>query len=168
MSSLPDILYDGGEIVNKELFQVTDYSRANWTASKAMDATGKMAELQAQAKEWHARIDAWLAAAIKEYENTTGFMKQLLEPFAKEELKDSKVRSIILPSARIGFRKSNSLEVSDEVAAVKWLKEHGKNDCVRIKEEVKKDETKALIKATGEIPDGCTPHSGDTFYIEPV
>jgi phage host-nuclease inhibitor protein Gam len=166
MSNLAEVLYDVP--TEKQQFAVVDYGSANWAASTAMEATGKIAELQAKAKEFHAKIEAWLAAAVKEYENTVGYMKLLTEPFAKEELKDSKVRSIVLPSARIGFRKSNSLEVSDEVAAVKWLKEHGKDDCVRIKEEVKKDETKAFIKATGEIPDGCTPHSGDTFYIEPV
>jgi phage host-nuclease inhibitor protein Gam len=165
MIELSDVLYPK----TKEPFSVTDYGSANWTASKAMEATTEIVRLQAQATEWHAKIDSWLEDATRQYEGTVEKMKLFLAPFIEGELKESTKRSLVLPSARVGFRKAPAhMEVDDEAAAIAWAKEHVP-DAVKVKESILKKPLIAKLEETGELADGARWVEGtDTFYIEPV
>lgn len=55
--------------------------------------------------------------------------------------------------ATLSYRKSESLDVKDSQATIKWLKEHGYGDCIKYPEpEVMKDPVKKLLKKENNIP----------------
>jgi outer membrane murein-binding lipoprotein Lpp len=57
------------------------------------------------------------------------------------------------PEVEIRYRKSKALEVSDEAAAIDWLKEYGYQDCLKVPPvTVSKNDVTALLKEGFEIP----------------
>ena len=79
------------------------------------------------------------------------------------EKKDARLMQVIdrecagektdLDVATVTYRKSDPLEVTAAEAAIKWLTDNGHTECLNFKQpDIRKAETKALIKAGREIP----------------
>lgn len=96
------------------------------------------------------------AAAIKEEERRLKKRREQLEK------KDDRLMKIIdrecagektdLGIALVSYRKSEPLEVMDAAVALKWLRENKHPECIKVSYEVKKTETKALVKKGTAVP----------------
>ena len=96
------------------------------------------------------------AAAIKAEENR---LKKRREQMEK---KDERLMKIIdrecaeektdLGIAVVSYRKSEPLEVIDPATALQWLQENNHPECIKVTTEVRKTETKALIKRGTAVP----------------
>ena len=54
--------------------------------------------------------------------------------------------------AVVSYRRSEPLEITDASAALKWLRENEHPECIKTSYEVKKIETKALVKKGTAVP----------------
>ncbi len=97
------------------------------------------------------------AAAIKAEEERLKNRRKALET------KEERVMAILdrecngektdLGVATVSYRKSESIDVSNRIEAIKWLHEHDHEECIKVPEpEVMKDAVKKLIKTEIEIP----------------
>ena len=121
--------------------------------------------------DFAAKIDTRLSEIVKPHVQTCEVMTDFLRPWADVEIaKANGKRSVKLLSGTVGYRQNPArLEVTNEATAVAWLKEHHGENLIRVKEEVKKTETKKFIEAVGELPDGVELKAGEVrFYAEPL
>ncbi len=97
------------------------------------------------------------AAAIKAEEERLKNRRKALEN------KEERVMAILdrecngektdLGVATVSYRKSESIDVSNRIEAIKWLHEHDHEECIKVSEpEVVKDAVKKLIKTEIEVP----------------
>lgn len=111
-------------------FVVDDLSKAEWAMKKIAQQQKIVEEKQEQALKMKADIDEWLKKETKEQTDSINYFTSLLQPFATEQLKDNKKKSIKLPSGSVGYRSSqpswsfngqpidkNNLEFVDYVSA---------------------------------------------------
>lgn len=168
MSNSLDILdYD----VPDQGFIVDSMEDADWCVDKVGKAEANIERYTALARDYKKRIDERLEKLVEPHQKTIAVMTSFLTPWANTEIaRLHNKKSIELPSGRVGFRSSTgSLEITDEVKAITWLEGNGHVECVKTEKTIRKDETKKLIKATGEVPDGLDLKSGATvFYVDPV
>jgi phage host-nuclease inhibitor protein Gam len=169
-----ELLDEHDEIVPQG-FTVDSLETAEWAMRKKGEAQAEVDRFTAAAEKIKAdkcaQIDERLAEILKPHYQTLETMTDFLRPWGTVEVaKANGKKSVKLLSGVVGFRKSpDSLEVEDEEKATAWLKAHGHADCVRMKETVKKDETKKFIKDKGEVPDACELKKGrEEFYAEPI
>lgn len=101
--------------------------------------------LAAEAAAIKAEEDA-LAERRKAKENRAKSLKAYLSnALAGEKFETARVR--------LSFRKSTSLEITDELALLSWLEKNGKDDCIKYKlPEIRGSEVTKLIKAGEEVP----------------
>lgn len=158
-----------------ENFKVDTLEKAEWcmrTKGKSQAEIDRFTEMAAHLKaEYCEQIDERLAEITSPHLKTLENMTSLLRPWSEVEIaKQGKARSYKLLSGTVGFRQApDSLEVKDEAAALLWIKQHDIQGCIRVKEEVKKTETKKFIESTGEVPDGCALRPGEIrFYADPL
>jgi phage host-nuclease inhibitor protein Gam len=156
-------------------FMVDSLEKAEWCLSKigAADVeVNRFSEMAAKLKAGYcARIDARLDQITRPHLATKERMVELVRPWADVEVAKANGRkSVKLLSGTVGYRQSPaSLVVTDEGAAILWLKNNDEESCIRIKEEVSKKAVKELIEERGELPDGCELKQGEIrFYAEPL
>jgi len=162
---------EGFDTPAHENFVIDTLEKAEWALRKKGTAQGEIERMETYAVYLTNRIMQRLEQITKVHRDTVDTMDALLRPWANVEIaKASGRKSVKLLAGTLGFRSSvPSLLVTDEVAAVKWLKKHKLKAMVRVKEEVKKAEVKKLIEEKGEIPDGVELKPGETrFYAEPL
>ena len=54
--------------------------------------------------------------------------------------------------AVVSYRKYEPLEVIDPATALQWLQENNHPECIKVTTEVRKTETKALVKRGNAVP----------------
>jgi phage host-nuclease inhibitor protein Gam len=86
--------------------------------------------------------------------------------------RSEKKKSRTLPSGTVGWRlHPDTLSIDDPEKCLHWIRDKGLAGEVlevRTTEHLKANAIKAHIKATGEVPDGCTFTAGeDEFYAKP-
>ena len=96
------------------------------------------------------------AAAIKAEEDRLSKRRKQLEK------NDERLMKIIdrecagektdLGIALVTYRKSEPLEITDTAATLKWLRENEHPECIKTSYEIKKTETKALVKKGTAVP----------------
>ena len=130
------------------------------------DAEDLLNQIYALEMEKHSILE-WLAKLILNIRSEAAALKaeetRLKKRRERLEKKDDRLMKIIdrecagektdLGIATVSYRKSNPLEVTDMKAAIKWLTDNGHMECLKFSEpEVRKTETKALIKKGTEVP----------------
>lgn len=150
-----------------------------WLAERAAWHARQFAAQEAAAK---ARIDrerAWLDAQRTRYEERIswyeGHAVAFLQRHRAAELEagiseDRLTKTLSLPggvgklTARMG---RDRFDVTDEEAAIAWAKRNDRADLLNVKTTVAKAPLAALLKETGEIPDGIEHHPAEvTFKLE--
>jgi phage host-nuclease inhibitor protein Gam len=173
MSSLE--VFKEEDVLVPEGFVVDCLDKAEWclrTKGHAEDEIIRFTSMATRLKsEYAAQIDERLAEILAPHLRTLEDMTSFLKPWSNVEvakLHDDK-KSVKLLSGTVGFRtEPKSLEVEDEEKATAWLEANGHADCVRVKKEVKKNETKQLIEEKGELPNSCKlTGGGEIFYAKP-
>lgn len=72
--------------------------------------------VQREADAWHAKVNVWLAAKISSIDNANASDEVKLQVYAEDRLKNSKRKSVSLPSGKFGFRKGQpKIEHQDDV-----------------------------------------------------
>lgn len=68
--------------------------------------------------------------------------------------------------ATLSYRKTKSVSVENQTVAVQWLKDHKRNDCLRIPEpEISKTEVKKLLTSGAKVP-GCELVEGKSVTLK--
>jgi phage host-nuclease inhibitor protein Gam len=149
-------------------FKIETLDQAEWAMRKIERARKEIARFDEAAQKVIDKIKARVEILAKSHKHTIESMTVLLEPWVSLEIaKQGKKRSYNMIGGTAGYRSSpNSIEITDEAAAIQWLEEHKAIGCVVIKKVVVKKAVHDLIKAKGEIPDGIEVKPGETkFYV---
>jgi len=167
MQRIEEQLLPDGAGEHIEGFIINSLDTAEWCLRKISRAEARIQERNDCAAKIKAEIDARLEAINAKDLDTVAYLGSLLRPWAEVEIaKAGKAKSVKLLAGEVGFRKApDSLEVTDEAAALAWLKEHYPQG-VRTVESVDKKKVKEAIEFNGEVPDGCELRRGDIkFYV---
>jgi hypothetical protein len=128
-----------------EAWQVNSTGEAEWACSHLAASQARIAELTAQATEWHQRIIDWLATESRGYEHTAEFFEGRLEDYGHRRRRDDpRCKTITLPSGLIKTQDHKErVVVEDEERLVKWLRESAP-EALKVTETVKLRELRAL------------------------
>ncbi|MBZ4662806.1 MAG: hypothetical protein JG776_488 [Caloramator sp.] len=139
------------QLEGKEQFKVTNIDQANWCLRKIAALKKKQKENEELAKAEIERIQKWLDKENKQLDDSLKFFEGLLEEYAiVQRQKDSKFK-LSTPYGKVGFRKQQPKWNYDDEKLLNFLKQAGKTEFVRIKEEVNKSELKKKLKIAGNL-----------------
>lgn len=167
-----------------------DDSEADWAMGMVRHVDAEISGLQAQARAWHDRIDAWLADATRAPERRRAFFADRLEAYGRQWREaDERRRTLHLPSGRVTARvpQSATVVVADEAAVLDWLYDDdsplAEAAIKRVPNSVYVSELRKLVEAvqrddgtwsavhslTGEVVPGCAvePPGPATYTVKP-
>ena len=102
---------------------------AEWAMSKLAAARMEIDTAEAQAKEWHQRIDNAKAKNTARARRTAEFMGDRLGRFMLEVRRDTDRKSLALPSGQLKTRENPSkVVIDDEAAYLGWVQREGLTD----------------------------------------
>lgn len=117
-------------------FVVDDDQKAIWAMRKLRAIKQKKADNQRVADEEIQRVHDWLAEANGSYDRDEQYFTGLLIEYARKEREQNDRKSIKLPHGTVASRKGgDKITVTDADAFIKWARENGREDLVRVKEE---------------------------------
>lgn len=150
-----------------------------WLAERAAWHARQFAAQEAATKARIERERAWLDNQRTRYEDRISWYEQHAVTFMQRhraaELEagvkpDRLTKTLSLPggvgkvTARMG---RDRFDVTDEALAITWAQVNDRPDLLDVKTTVKKAPLAALLKETGEIPDGIEHHPAEvTFKLE--
>lgn len=108
-----------------------DTAAAEWAMGKAAAARARIREVEAQARDWHAQIDAWAAAETSRPADTEAFFERALEGYLRRlHEADPKLRTSKLPSGvmKVTVPKSGRVVVVDDGPLIEWLERQPGDD----------------------------------------
>lgn len=118
---------------------------AEWALRKIAVATAELAELDAKAKRWAEKIQAWFEQAAKDPARTAEFFTAQVERYAMAERREHDRKSVRLPSGKFSTRQSaDALEIVDEETLVSWARAF-LPDAVRVREDVQVSTLRSLV-----------------------
>jgi hypothetical protein len=150
VESLPDV---------PDAFEIRDAASANWLVRKIIES-----------RAYAEHVKEWAALEVRRAEREERFFLDRfghqLERWAREQMKNTRRKSIKLPAGAIGFRTAlQHLEVADEPKLIVWCRRHLPS-ALRVQTHVLKSLVKEHVEKTGECPDGAEIASGgERFYI---
>ena len=161
-----------GEVdVSEDGFKIETRDQAEYYTRCLTEAQRENAAVELAAKkrieEYVERVNAWKESKLKENANNIERWTGLLRPWAEEELKGSKKKSVKLIEGTLSFRKNDDYQYDDE-KLIAYLKAKGRNDL--IVEQAPKVDKKALKKAfdftKDKIPGVTYTVLPDTFTVK--
>ena len=170
------------EEAQEKHFEVTDTASAEWCMEKLAEKQAEREQIEEQYQKMISRYEKWRNDSVEKLDADEGYFKELLRPWAQEQLVNSKKKSVNLPSGRIGFRAGSEAFVIKGVQVektnadlLKFVKQAG-TDFIEVKESVKWGDYKKTLKtlddgrvvtADGEIiPDMKVEQGEPKFYVE--
>ena len=170
------------EAQEKERFEVTDESSAEWVLEKLAEKAAEREKVEEQYEKMMARYDKWRADSLEKLDADECYFHELLRPWVEEQLDGKKASSIKLPSGRAGFHagpRQYSIGGDKASATNKALLvfvKASQPEMVEIKESVKWADLKRTLTPTddgrvvtkdGEIVPDMTVERGEKkFYVE--
>ncbi|MCF6147305.1 MAG: hypothetical protein E3K37_01460 [Candidatus Kuenenia sp.] len=129
--------------------------------SLALALTHKKRAMQKQ----YDMIRTWLEAERQKKEYREKFIDYILEQFMMNYFSETGSKTLALPNEfRLSLRKkSESVEIEDEQAAIKWALENERDEILKTEYLLRKKEIMAHVKATGELPPGVKINTGEGF-----
>lgn len=166
-TNLEDILVDETPGDKKDSFVVDSIEKAAWAARKFIDARSRIDKRLEQNEAFKAKIELWSERANSEDLSTLDYMKSILEPYAKEFVRNQKKsKSLKLPDAMIGFRKSpETIDISNEDLAMSFC-EANHPETIETKKILLKAEVKKLLQKGKIIPGARLMPSKEKMYIK--
>jgi len=127
---------------------IEDDQQAEWAMEKILDA-------RAEYERWKAHYTSMLETIKQKTDNTINFMTyKLNEYFRTVPHKETKTQEkYSLPSGDLILKKSKSVWVhEDDAALLKWVKDNGLTDCIKVTEEVRwGDLKKRLVESVDGV-----------------
>ncbi len=148
------------EEAQKERFQITDDSQANWAMRCIGDARKDFNNAQEMYDKEKARLDDWLDKQREYMENREAYFTGLLTEYYMGRYQEEGRQTFALPTGKFSIRKQQPLYERDETALVEWAKENNLLELVETKESLAwrnlKNRTQAIngklvLEATGEV-----------------
>ena len=161
-----------GEVdVSEDGFKIETRDQAEYYTRCLAEAQRENAAVELAAKkrieEYVERVNAWKESKLKENANNIECWTGLLRPWAEEELKGSKKKSVKLIEGTLSFRKNDDYQYDDE-KLIAYLKAKGRNDL--LVDQAPKVDKKALKKAfdftKDKIPGVTYTVLPDTFTVK--
>lgn len=161
-----------------EPFRIADDDVADWAVKKIAEKKAEYERLKELGERETARIAEKVDQARRRYEADSSFLtERLAEYFVQVPHRKTKTtEKYQLLSGSLTLKKGGVEYRRDDARLVAWLKENGRGDFVRVKEEPAWGELKKRIKAvgsaaviadTGEILDGVeAAQAPDVFRID--
>jgi hypothetical protein len=164
VSSLPAIeriLYSLMPEAKGNRFEVDSLDRAGWASSKYLEADKRIEERTILAEDYKRRIDDWVIRSNRDDRETQGYMKTLIEPYARGYIsRQKRGKSFRVFGAKIGFRSGHKrVEITDPDLALGFCEEHYP-EAVAVKKEVSKSAIKQYLLDGIDIP-GVAIVAGD-------
>lgn len=128
---------------------------------------------QREAEAWKKKVDAWLESRVNSIDEANESDEAKLQVYAEDRLKNSKRKSVNLPSGKFGFRKGQPKIEHDDSILMKYAKASNPQ-FIKVKESLdwsglKKSCTvdgEKMIDENGEVLPGITIHPAEqTFYV---
>ena len=128
---------------------------------------------QREAEAWKKKVDAWLEARVSSIDEANASDEAKLQVYAEDRLKNSKRKSVSLPSGKFGFRKGQPKIEHDDMVLMEYAKASNPS-FIKVKESLdwaglKKDsifDGEKIIDKYGEVLPGITIHPAEqTFYV---
>lgn len=155
--SLQDYLLERSEYQQTEGFTVDSIDKAEWCMRKLAKLAQEDAADESAAQAEIERITAWLEERKAARQSQREFFVEHLTSFHRRVLlQDDKAKTIKLPHGVLKARKLPDKWEYDEKTILKWAKENGRHEMIRVKEEVIKDAVKRTVKEDGEAIPGVT------------
>lgn len=150
-----------------ERFVVDSVDRLDWCVRQISEIEKEELPYIECAQRQIARLQQWVRKAEERIEERTAHFKALMRPFVEQMLADSKRRTINAPSGSVSLRKQEPEFEKDDESLVKWLKESGKRDLVKVKESV--DWASLKKQLVDVMEDGtCVTVDGELIPVEAV
>ncbi len=168
---------DNQEQVTNETFKVTDDSSANWALRKIKQLQDQQKETNSLAEAEIEKINTWADSENEKAQRDIDYFQGLLAEYAlKKREENPKFKSMKLPNGAIKFRKQQPKFNYDEETLIKSLKNTGRFDLIKTKENIDKTaikksfvihDDKLIDPETGVFVDGVSvEHRGDKFSVE--
>ena len=87
------------------------------------------------AAAWHAKVDKWLEAIITSIDEANKSDENMLKTYAEDRLKNSKRKSVSLPSGKFGFRKQPPKIEKDDATLLDYC-DHYQSEFIKVKKTV--------------------------------
>lgn len=150
--------------VSDERFRVDSISSAEWCLKRIAWHEKKKKDAAEFVAAEKAKLEEYLATVNGEADNNIAYFRELLMPFAMEQLEGSKAKTFKLPSGNLSFKKQSPLFEIDEKALLAFTKDNAP-EFVKVKESVdwagyKKTVTLAdggvIVDADGQVVEGVS------------
>lgn len=159
-----------GEVDADEEFKIETRDQAEYYTRRLVQAQKEDALVEAVAKqriqEYTERVNAWKESKLNENSGNIEHWIALLRPWAEEQLKGGKKKSVKLIEGTLAFRKAESYEY-DEDKLIAYLKENHKELLVEQKPKINKTVLKKVFDFEKDSIPGVTyTKLPDTFTVK--
>lgn len=162
---------------DQEKFKITNIDQLNWAFRKKAAIQAKREEITKIAEAEIQRIKDWLEKETAALDRSEEFFDGLIQDYAmRRRMEDPKFKKEKTPYGSIGFRKQQPKWNYDEEKLIQELKQKGRTDLIRVKEEADKANIKKAFQVvgdrvidpnTGEVVEGIVvEHREDVLKIE--
>ena len=133
----------------KEGFKIKDVEQVNWAFRKIRAYKNEIEQNNKLADKEIERINSWRKKENEAAENSIEYFEGLItEYFVKMREVDPKYK-VSTPYGKVSTRKQQPKWNYDDKKVVEWLKENGKEELIRVKEEPSKADIKKAFKVAG-------------------
>lgn len=158
----------------KEAFVIDNLEKAEWALKKIAEHKAAIQRISDFAKAEIEKIQVWAQEQAKSHEEDVKYFESLLQPFAAEELKGKKTKTVKLPSGKMSFKKTVNYE-RDEAQLLDFVKSCEMVDYIKVKESLDWAGFKKLCTVTsdgklitedGEIVPSVVVVTSEKFSVE--
>lgn len=166
----------------KEYFEVTDESSADWVLQKINENNRQKAEIhyRAEAKknelrhQWLDPIDEWEEKESKKIDDSNGYLTMLLDNYMQNELAKNPKFKLSSPFGKLSTRKYHKFTWPKDTDTL--IKQYQDTDAVTTKYVLNKTNLKkhlavngnqVIDKETGEVLEGVSYQEGKEITIKP-
>ena len=133
-------------------FVINDEDGALWAMRKLAVSQRRIDTITRQAKDESLRIELWVDQAIRSDEVTVLYFTEVLSSYMLRLRALNGQKSLLLPDGEIKSRETPSRAVVEDLDVfLKWAKDSGHSEFIRLKEEADLNEIKAQGTASGEV-----------------
>lgn len=141
--------YEAQPEKTKERFKIKDLDTANWAMRKINVYKKQQAAIDELTEHEMQRIKEWQEKEKKKSQSTIDFFESLLEGYLIEQRQLDPKFKVSTPYGSVGTKKQQpKWELSND-DLIAWLKENGKENLIRIKEEPALKEIKETFTIAG-------------------
>lgn len=106
-----------------EGFKIDNLDKAEWAVEKIKERRAQRAEIAAFVDRKIEELENWFNKEVAGIDGDIEYFTSLLQPFAAEQLKGKKTKTLKLPSGSCYFRKGTATYLKDEAALLEHVRE---------------------------------------------